>query len=120
MVGVYQTAIEEFRRRRRVERPSNGILQAVVGFSVAYPNSAAGDVLTPLGLEEDAAMSRAAVRSCRGNEAVLLRGYSSAMPGPRDQGGTPNRGVYVIGWPDERGWLAHRFTGAPPVGNCGG
>lgn len=69
-------------------------------------------------LVPDVGMRLVAARFCRGNDAVLLRGYPEAMAGPRDNGGTPNRGVYVVSWPDERQWLADRFAGVPPIGNC--
>jgi hypothetical protein len=71
-------------------------------------------------LGPDAGIRGVAARFCRGNEAVLLRGYPEAMPGARDDGGNTYKGVYVIGWPDERNWLAERFAGAAPVGNCDG
>jgi pimeloyl-ACP methyl ester carboxylesterase len=71
-------------------------------------------------LAPGAGMSEVAARFCRDNDAVLLRGYPEAMPGARDDGGNTYKGVYVIGWPDERGWLVERFAGAAPVGNCDG
>ena len=63
-------------------------------------------------------MRRVALRFCRGSDAVLLRGYPEAMAGARDEGRNPYEGVYVTSWPDVRPWLADRFAGAPPVGNC--
>jgi hypothetical protein len=69
-------------------------------------------------LGPDAGMRGVAARFCRGNDAVLLRGYPTAMPGARDDGGNTYRGVYVTSWPDVRPWLADRFAGAQPVGNC--
>jgi hypothetical protein len=63
-------------------------------------------------------MPRVAARFCRGNDAVLLRGYPLAMLGARDEDKDPYQGVYVVSWPDVRPWLADRFAGAPPVGNC--
>jgi hypothetical protein len=42
------------------------------------------------------------------------------MPGARDDGGNPYKGVYVVSWPDVRPWIADRFAGAAPVGNCDG
>lgn len=157
------------------------ILQAVAGFSVAYPELRPADVLTTLGLEDigqlekicwtqfdqlvsdqswpdvlavnpldvppwarrikamtvtgvpsptflmatgdlgpDADMRAVAARFCRGNDAILLRGYPKAMPGARDDGGNTYKGVYVISWPDVRPWLADRFAGAAAVGNCDG
>jgi hypothetical protein len=71
-------------------------------------------------LGPDAGMRALAERFCRGNDAVLVRGYPEAMSGPRDDGRNPYKGVYVVGWPDERGWLADRFAGVAPVGNCDG
>jgi secretory lipase len=69
-------------------------------------------------LGPDVGMQTVAARFCRSSDAVLVRGYPAAMAGARDIGGTPSRGVYVVSWPDERQWLADRFAGAPPVGNC--
>ncbi|HEY3163814.1 MAG TPA: lipase family protein [Candidatus Limnocylindrales bacterium] len=66
----------------------------------------------------DSDMRRVAARFCRGNEAVLLRGYPEAMIGARDAGRDPAQGVYIVSWPDVRSWLADRFAGAPPIGNC--
>jgi hypothetical protein len=156
-----------------------GFLQAVAGYSVAYPELRPEDVLTPLGLEDigqldstcwtqfdqlvsgqsaadvvainpldvprwarrikamtvrgvpvptflmatgelgpDADMRRVAARFCRGNESVLLHGYPEAKAGARDLDNDPYQGVYVVSWPDVRPWLADRFAGGPPVGNC--
>jgi pimeloyl-ACP methyl ester carboxylesterase len=67
-----------------------------------------------------AEMRDVAARFCRGNAAVLFRGYPNAMPGARDDGGNPYKGVYVVSWPDVRPWIADRFAGAAPVGNCDG
>jgi Secretory lipase len=69
-------------------------------------------------LGPDASMRGVAARFCRGSDAVLLHGYPDAMPGARDQGHRPDQGVWVVAWPDERVWLADRFAGAEPVGNC--
>jgi hypothetical protein len=69
-------------------------------------------------LGQNVGIQEVAARFCRGSDAVLLRGYPEAMAGPRDNGGSPSSGVYVVSWPDERQWLADRFAGAPPIGNC--
>jgi hypothetical protein len=61
-----------------------------------------------------------AARFCRGNDAVLFRGYPTAMAGARDVDGDPYEGVFAISWPDVRPWIADRFAGAAPVGNCDG
>jgi hypothetical protein len=177
----YEAGIREFVAEGASSGHPTGILQAVAGFSVAYPELRPDDVLTPLGLEDigqlekicwtqfdqlvsdqswpdvlavnpldvprwarrikamtvtgvpsptflmatgdlgpDTDMRAVAARFCRGNDAILLRGYPKAMPGARDDGGNTYKGVYVISWPDVRPWLADRFAGAAAVGNCDG
>jgi hypothetical protein len=71
-------------------------------------------------LASNPAMQAEAVAFCRGNDAVLVRGYPNAMPGARDRGGIPYRGVWVVAWPDVGPWIADRFAGAAPPGNCDG
>ena len=175
----YEAAVSEFVAAGASSRHPTAFLQAIAGFSVAYPELHPEDVLTPLGLEDigrlestcwtqfdalvshqsaqdvvavnpldvpswarrikamavsgeplptflmatgelspAADMRRVSALFCRGNEAVLLRGYPEAMIGARDAGGDPGQGVYVVSWPDVRSWLADRFAGAPPIGNC--
>ena len=178
-VGNYEAAVREFVSAGASSGHPTAFLQAIAGFSVAYPELRPEDVLTPHGLEDirhsesmcwypfddlvanqsaadvvavnpldvppwarriksmlitgvpsptflmatgelgqNVGMQEVAARFCRGSDAVLLRGYPEAMAGPRDIGGSPSRGVYVVSWPDERQWLADRFASAPPVGNC--
>jgi hypothetical protein len=179
--GDYEAAVREFVAAGASSGHPDGLLQAIAGFSVAYPELRPEDVLTPLGLEDighlesmcwtqfdqlvskqsapdvlavnpldvprwarrirqmlvtgipsptflmatgevgpDADIRELAARFCRGNDAVLLRGYPAAVAGTRDEGKDPYLGVYVVSWSDVRPWLADRFAGAPPVGNCDG
>jgi hypothetical protein len=69
-------------------------------------------------LGPDAEIRALAARFCRSTDSVLARGYPEALAGARDAGGNPFKGVYAVSWPDVRPWLADRFAGAPPVGNC--
>jgi hypothetical protein len=157
----------------------SGLIQAIDGFSVAYPELRPEDILTPLGLddirlldttcwtqlhglidrqstddvlavnplegpswakriaamtvstapyptllmatgklEKDAGLRGLAARFCRGNNAVLLHDYPAAQVGARDMGHDPLQGVFVVSWPDARRWIADRFAGTVPVGNC--
>jgi pimeloyl-ACP methyl ester carboxylesterase len=61
---------------------------------------------------------QAAARFCAGNDGVLLRTYPQAMEGARDLGRNPYQGVYVVGWPDSRPWIADRFAGRTTRGDC--
>jgi len=69
-------------------------------------------------LEPDTDLRGIAARFCRGNDAVLLHDYPAAQVGARDAGNDPRQGVFVVGWPDARQWMADRFAGVAPPGNC--
>ena len=177
--GDEETAVSEFVAAGASSGPPTAILQGIAGYSVAYPELQAEDVLTPLGLDDirkldsmcwydledlvagqsatdvlatnpiddpewaeriaamrvdsapyptfliatgdlasNPAMQAEAASFCRGNDAVLVRGYPNAMPAARDRGGNPYRGVWVVAWPDISQWIADRFLGASPPGNC--
>ena len=64
-------------------------------------------------------------RHASGGRTVLSRQRCGPAPRiPRGDGRParqwrhPQCGVYVVSWPDERQWLADRFAGVPPIGNC--
>jgi Secretory lipase len=84
--------------------------------SAPYPTF----LVTTGDLVSNPAMKAQAAAFCRGNDAVLLRGYPNAMRDARDHGGDPYRGVWVVAWPDVSQWIADRFAGAAPPGNCAG